>query len=138
MKQKRIRAPKLWTAKCSIVGIATGAVSGTFFLDTDSRKSHQESTDVVTMEQGRLETIQALNGSRAIGSIFDYPCASPCPPEKRHGRTPAEDAHTYKRLTTNEVGKMITPDSLFAVGSGGMLYDSRERRASGVSIAVTR
>ena len=53
-----------WNHKGSNVGIATGAGSGVFVLDVDPKNGGQESLDALVMKHGRIDTLQALTGSR--------------------------------------------------------------------------
>ena len=55
--------------KGSNVGVATGAMSGVFVLDVDPKNGGQESIDALVMKHGRIETLQAITGSRASTSI---------------------------------------------------------------------
>ena len=62
-----------WNHKGSNVGVATGAVSGVFVLDVDPKSGGQESIDALVMKHGRIETLQALTGSRGKHFYFEHP-----------------------------------------------------------------
>ncbi len=62
-----------WNHKGSNVGVATGAVSGVFVLDVDPKNGGQESLDALVMKHGRIETLQALTGSRGKHFYFEHP-----------------------------------------------------------------
>jgi putative DNA primase/helicase len=62
-----------WNHKGSNVGIATGAGSGVFVLDVDPKNGGQESIEALVMKHGRIDTLQALTGSRGKHFYFAHP-----------------------------------------------------------------
>ena len=62
-----------WNHKGSNIGVATGATSGVFVLDVDPKNSGQESIDALVMKHGRIDTLQAITGSRGKHYYFEHP-----------------------------------------------------------------